>query len=445
MYVTKQHVTDFRCFRDQVFDWEFPGKPNEPALELPNVNLLLGVNGAGKTSALMAIALGVLAPVIRDSGYKPYYLIRRSGVRPAKKPCAIETDLLLHEHDLADSPTRLSEATLGAFKTAVQVRLRGAYEVVSSTSDALPEMQRGGAAHDERIAFPDFKTFYLSAFGDDRPACFLLGYGATRRTETSDRLNLNPQKQRGLRYHRVAGLFEDYVALWPLGAWLPKLESAAKRRHAEVVQLLHSLLPADTVFADRFLNDEPLFRQRTADPSGVELPFGALSDGYRAYVGLVSDMLYHLHVCCPKSSKLTDMTGVVLVDDIDLHLHPSWQRMVVPQLATTFPRLQFVLTSHSPLVAGTLHARNVRLVEGGQVRRLDERLHGLSCDQLLLSSYFGHTPPRSVAMERHLAELSDEVARSGDPKRAIAYLRELAGQENGQRRARTKHAPDSPG
>jgi predicted ATP-binding protein involved in virulence len=56
------------------------------------------------------------------------------------------------------------------------------------------------------------------------------------------------------------------------------------------------------------------------------------------------------------------MTGVVLVDDIDLHLHPSWQRTVVSKLASTLPRLQFIVTSHSPLVAGNLYAENIRVV-----------------------------------------------------------------------------------
>ena len=93
----------------------------------------------------------------------------------------------------------------------------------------------------------------------------------------------------------------------------------------------------------------------------MELPFGTLSDGYRAYLGLVADLIYHLQMNCPHGGNLTDMTGIVLVDDIDLHLHPKWQRTVVPHLAGTFPRLQFILTTHSPLVTGTLHADNVPL------------------------------------------------------------------------------------
>jgi len=63
---------------------------------------------------------------------------------------------------------------------------------------------------------------------------------------------------------------------------------------------------------------------------GVDLPFGALSDGYRAYIGLIGDMLFHLCEVCPPKERLTDLTGVVLIDECDFHLHPFLQRQLCP-------------------------------------------------------------------------------------------------------------------
>lgn len=170
---------------------------------------------------------------------------------------------------------------------------------------------------------------------------------------------------------------------------------------------------------------EPLFTQRR-----VNLPLGALSDGYRAYIGLVGDLIYHLHRSCPPRSELTSLPGLVLVDDIDLHLHPSWQRHVVPRLASTFPRLQFVLTSHSPLVTGTLQSENIFLMEAdgdgpSQVRQITEPVHGLNADQVLTSSYFDLETTRAPEARKNLLRLARE-AENGDPAEAIKFLRELS-------------------
>jgi hypothetical protein len=112
-----------------------------------------------------------------------------------------------------------------------------------------------------------------------------------------------------------------------------------------------------------------------------------------------------------------------------LHLHPSWQRLVVPTLARAFPNLQFVLTSHSPLVAGTFHARNTILVEAGdqgvsQVKLPRGPIHGLTADQLLISPYFGLDTTRAPDAERKLLELSERLSPD-DAEASLAALREL--------------------
>jgi len=160
---------------------------------------------------------------------------------------------------------------------------------------------------------------------------------------------------------------------------------------------------------------------------GVELPFPAISDGYRSYIVLIADMLHHLSDCAPKGRPLTDMTGIVLIDEIDLHLHPKWQRVVVPKLARAFPKLQFILTTNSPLVAGTVHAANVRVIGKNQIHQFADRLHGLSVDQILSSPYFDFTKPRSDASERKLKELLEGPIDKGDADPALQFLKELAG------------------
>jgi hypothetical protein len=297
-----------------------------------------------------------------------------------------------------------SNGEIAASSPSARIVSRGSYETI------IPSRK---IAHVEKI------------FDDDSPAYFMVGYGATRRVENVENLGPQTTKRRSVRYQRVAGLFEDYITLFPLGAWLSHLKKTSRDRYAEIKSLLRTLLPKDTEFTGRFEQLEPVFQHR-----GVYLPFGALSDGYRAFIGMVGDLIYHLQLTCPKQMKLRQITGIVLVDDIDLHLHPSWQLTVVPNLATTFPMIQFILTSHSPILVGTVHAKNIRIIEDSTVKQLSEDVHGLSADQILASSYFNLTTVRSPDEEARLATITEEVAERSDPNGAIEFLRRLSGKEN---------------
>jgi len=71
MYVESVSMTDFRCFENASTTFVYPGTTALPEGALPNVTLLIGINGAGKTSLLKAISLGVLAPIVENLGYRP--------------------------------------------------------------------------------------------------------------------------------------------------------------------------------------------------------------------------------------------------------------------------------------------------------------------------------------------------------------------------------------
>ena len=86
--------------------------------------------------------------------------------------------------------------------------------------------------------------------------------------------------------------------------------------------------------------------------------FEALSDGYRAYIGWITDLLYHM-MDVSKGKNIGNLKGVVMVDEIDLHIHPSWQKTIIEQVARAFPNLQFIFTTHSPIVAGSVSSQNL--------------------------------------------------------------------------------------
>lgn len=404
MFVKSLRISNLRSIASAEVSFCHPGSEEPP--ELPNVTLLLGDNGVGKTSVLRAVALSILSPLIESSGFTPYNLVRRTGagVMPG---AGLEAELVLHEQDLTG--TRHS-APLNVEVTAEIVR-------------------RGDV---ERVVSPAWgDNLWEGMFHESSPAFLVVGYSAGRRVEGAASFDTSIRaKSRNIRYQRVAGLFEEGVTLTPLGAWLPRFQGENKGRYSQVIRLINDLLPEGTRITDQMENNgEYLFEH-----NGTKVPFGAMSDGYRAYIGWIADLLYHVCMGAPKGKKLVDNYGVVLVDEIDLHLHPAWQREVVPQLARALPNLQFVLTTHSPIVAGTLQAANIRLIEPDEtgastIQRINERIHGLNADQILVSSYFGLESTRAPEAVNTLRSLSRK-ARRGDDDAVYAFLKELSAESD---------------
>jgi predicted ATP-binding protein involved in virulence len=94
--------------------------------------------------------------------------------------------------------------------------------------------------------------------------------------------------------------------------------------------------------------------------NGQELSFESLSDGEKCFLAMVGDIARRLAIANPNINPL-EGTGLILIDEIELHLHPEWQRRVISSLVKTFPNCQFIFTTHSPQVLGEVQGRVYRL------------------------------------------------------------------------------------
>lgn len=103
----------------------------------------------------------------------------------------------------------------------------------------------------------------------------------------------------------------------------------------------------------------------TVDKSGerAELPFDRLSDGYRGVLSLFADIAYRMAVLNPNSKEILSTPGIVLIDEVDLHLHPKWQSRILGDLLRIFPNLQFIVSTHAPKVIASVRASQVRRLE----------------------------------------------------------------------------------
>lgn len=111
-----------------------------------------------------------------------------------------------------------------------------------------------------------------------------------------------------------------------------------------------------------------------------------LSDGEKNLIALVGDIARRLAIGNPRKDNPLNGSGIILIDEIDLHLHPSWQRLVIPKLLEVFPNCQFFISTHSPQVISHVKPENVFLLEqdktGMRYRKVDET-YGMSIDRVV--------------------------------------------------------------
>jgi len=166
----------------------------------------------------------------------------------------------------------------------------------------------------------------------------------------------------------------------------------------------------------------------------VETPYGwvpiqELSLGYRTLLTWMVDLASRLFERYPNSENPLTEPAVVLVDEIDLHLHPRWQRTLLQFLSDTFPNTQFIATAHSPLIVQAASDANIVLLrrEGDHVV-IDnnvESIRGWRIDQVLTSDLFGLESARPPQMDAALAERDRLLAKSRLTKADRARLTRL--------------------
>ena len=117
----------------------------------------------------------------------------------------------------------------------------------------------------------------------------------------------------------------------------------------------------------------------------MSIPLSQLSDGYKGTISLIADIAYRMAVLNPQLGldviQATD--GVVLVDEIDLHLHPAWQHRVLSDLQEIFPKIQFVVTTHSPSVISSAKSENLIILKDNTVFDAGSEIYGNDVNSIM--------------------------------------------------------------
>ncbi len=330
MRIRELELRNFRVFADQ-----------PPFRFSEQFTIVAGINGRGKTAILEGLALlcSRFLPLL-SSGSGGYRKMRRSE---------------LHS---------------GAQAAELRMKLNCAGIPVDYW---LRYFARGSRTTTSKLA-PAVRDNVLNAYGDSSRAggeAPLAVYYTTERAGYSSPRTLPTSLPRGLEAAYSGALlnrtvnFRDFMARYRTAITLQSGESLdnpgflGKRTVEAISAALVTFLGG---FGNLHVQEKPA--RLLVNKEGIALDLTQLSDGERAFLALVCDLGRRLTLANPLLANPLEGAGVVLIDELELHLHPKWQLEVVEKLRTTFPQIQFIVTTHSPFIIQTAREGEVLKLDG---------------------------------------------------------------------------------
>jgi|JI10StandDraft_1071094.scaffolds.fasta_scaffold00371_23 predicted ATP-binding protein involved in virulence len=302
MFLKKLKLTNFKCLSNIELSFEKTKTENR------KWTLILGENGTGKSNILKSIALvtsgsNALGELLGNTD---------SWIKFNEKSCSIQAELETKKGEERNISLQFNRGD-------------NLSKIISNNRESLHLI-------DDAIENADRNYFVVA-------------YGASRRL--SNEVFSNFEKSRNGRSINVRNLFDSASTLNPLTAWIIELDYRSGKEGINLVkEALKDFLPGITFHSIDKEKKQVLFE--TVD--GI-IPLDQLSDGYQNMAAWIGDLLFRITETFKDYKKPLEARGLLLIDEVDLHLHPKWQRRLLDFIGTKLLNFQVVATTHSPLTA----------------------------------------------------------------------------------------------
>lgn len=396
MRIRQLRIKNFRRFEDVKFDF------------MPDFNLLVGINGSGKTSLLKAVISVLATPIL--------------GTSAASNWPHVDDD----------------NARLALLETGGRVRFEKCYPLwLEADGDVFGKSREWWVSKDGPASQVGFEHTIYTAIADESAKIAQTGVGALpvvafysaarnwKSTNVTPDQAVQSQESRFDAYRSWSDASLDMKGLetWIIGKSLERLQSIAEKPSVpdegqpDELALVNSAI-AEALPGARGLRFDMKYRRLVLDWDKAPLvPFDTLSDGQRGVCALIADIARRMCLLNPHlgESVLTRSPGIVVIDELDVHLHPAWQRRICGVLRSVFPSVQFIAASHSPQIIGELEPESVLLLKDGYALGHPERSIGLTSGQVLeeLMGSDSQSKPVAEALTRIRDALDNSDLDSG--------------------------------
>jgi predicted ATP-binding protein involved in virulence len=407
MKVKRLKMTSFRGINDLTLEFD----DTEPTV-------LIGINGVGKSSILdcLAILLSWLlariqfAPEVKD----PFRVIQVQPVvmrqgQLIQQPQEVKDGRYLSEQDIRNQHNYTDNKIWISLKQLAE--LQWSISKVRKQDSENPSYELGEL---EQVT-TDIRSQWKANPEANIP---LVVYYPVNRAVLDIPLEIPEEylfKQVDAYEQALNGVQVSFASFFQWFRALEDLENEERRDNPDyrnqqleaVRQAIYSLLEG---FSTLRVRRSPL--RMTVTKQGQELIVNQLSDGEKGLLAMVGDLARRLAIANPSLSDPLQGSGVVLIDEIELHLHPKWQREIIPALTRTFPNCQFIVTTHSPQVISEVKPEGIYILErtdNGIVAMRPESSYGRDSNRILEDLM--DTPERPQEIKESLLELFRLIAK----------------------------------
>ena len=347
MILDRITLNNFRCFASLDFPLD------------RHLNVFVGGNGSGKSSILHAIAIG-LAPILWELPFSK---------RPKGPSIELRDIHLVKDDQSSDAATIMVRAEFyeGELATWTQTRSRRPKSNRSAAKTQLGYIkQYVGRLTDQHNAglpyqMPIF-AFYGTSRGVDAPSSIIREQSVPKFFRRL--ISLEGALDTSASFRRSIGWFD----LMESRELRQIRDNEDKGNPSEINWVRHAISGMVEGIDNPRIDGETghfVVDYLGADGHKVKLSIDQLSDGYQVLLGVVMDFALRLALANPPENSRAnplEAEAILIIDEVDLHLHPAWQQEVVPRLRRTFPHTQIILTTHSPQVLSTVDAKYIRRI-----------------------------------------------------------------------------------
>lgn len=369
-----------------------------------SLTLLAGVNGVGKTSVMQALVAAVTY-ACRLTPPHDYPQFRFPASVTHDGPSGMEIVLEVGVPDR--SPAELCLVPRGNRLRLVEAQSLGLPLFSEKTQPRIPLIVY---YEQNRVANPDFSDRNVSVSS------------ATNRDSSLHTTVSSSSEFRAWFFEKEADEGRETRERKDLDYEDPELKTIrGVLARLDEFTAVRSRKPADR-------SERILFLEK----NGSDIPFDSLSGGEQAFFLLAADLARRLMLESP-NTPVAEAPGIVCIDEIELHLHPAWQRRILKTLMKTFPGCQFVVSTHSPQVIAGVEARHVRLLTLGEkgVRKVSQPIASKGHDSNYVLKGILDTPERDDEVSQLFAEF-DRLADAGEFEEAQRVLDDLDQAVEGQ-------------
>lgn len=407
MQLDRLKLKNFRCYDELEIDFD------------PRLTVIVGENGKGKTAIFDALAIA-LEPYLRCFAMPGRHICAKD----VRRVPVYSADGKHIESMRSQYPVRVElQAQVGEKKVSSckSITAPGGEETWSENFTERAEKLRRTLAGDENIILPVF------------------AYYGTARMWVDSSLMSRAEEDWDSRSIGYLECLEPSSSYNTFGRWFKRVSQDALAAGAEsekilltkdAVQRAIDACLASTGFHDIYYNAQ-LDCFVIQHPDVGEMIVDDLSDGFRSILSMVADLAYRMVRLNPQAGAEAVLAtdGVVLIDEIDMHLHPLWQQTVLLDMQRAFPKIQFIVTTHSPQVLSSVPAESVRVLVWGRsfegVRRVNFAM-GASSAQILQDiqnvNLRSEKLPIVQDLKRYLELVSED---QWDSAEALALRKEL--------------------